>query len=281
MIELKEVDKMDISNITVNKIKKLLEKNIRLDGRKPFEFREIIIEKDVSINAEGSARVRIGKTEVIAGVKLGVQTPYPDGPGKGTLTVGMEFSSTAGARHENGPPQIDSIEIARVVDRGIRESGFIDWDKLCIVKGEKVWNISIDIYCINDDGNALDASSLAAVVALRLTRFPVYDEETGISFGEFTDKKLPLTDHVPFALTLHKVGNGILADPNRKEEDSSEARLTLAYSHNGKENMINSMQKGGIIPLSGEEFIKVVDESEKVYEHIFPKIDKQIKQLTK
>ncbi len=273
---------MDIPNINVLKIKKLLENNKRLDGRKSFDVREIVIEKDVSMNAEGSARVRIGKTEVIAGVKLGTQEPYTDGPEDGTLSVGMEFSPTAGSRYENGPPGIDSIEVARVVDRGIRESGFIDFKKLCIEKGKKVWSISVDIYCINDDGNTLDASSLAAVAALKLARFPVYDEDKGkIMFGEFTNEKLPLTDKTPFCMTFHKIGNSVLFDPTRMEEDSSEARLTLAFSTHGKENMINSMQKGGIISLTEDDFNKIIDESEKVYEHIFPKIDKQIKALMK
>ena len=55
---------------------------------------------------------------------------------------------------------MDSIEIARVVDRGIRESGFIDWKKLCIKEGERVWSVSIDIYCINDDGNVLEVADV-------------------------------------------------------------------------------------------------------------------------
>ena len=31
-----------------------------------------------------------------------------------------------------GRPGIEAIELARVIDRGIRESGFIDFKKLCI-----------------------------------------------------------------------------------------------------------------------------------------------------
>ena len=202
---------MNIPNINKKMISFLLEKDKRLDGRNPFDYRDIIIETDISKNAEGSARVKIGETEVIVGVKLDVQIPYTDHLDEGTMMVGMEFSSIAGDRYEMGPPKMDSIEIARVVDRGIRESGLIDWKKLCIKEGEKVWSVLIDIYCINDDGNAIDASSLGAIAALKMSRFPVFDEESGkVKFGEFTKNSLPLTDKIPFSMTFHKIGNKIL-----------------------------------------------------------------------
>ncbi len=51
---------------------KYLEKNIRFDGRKLDEFRKIEVEYDISKSAEGSAKVKIGDTEVLAGVKLAV-----------------------------------------------------------------------------------------------------------------------------------------------------------------------------------------------------------------
>lgn len=273
---------MNLPNINKRRIISLLKDNVRLDERKPFEFRELKIETGISINAEGSARVKIGKTEVIAGVKMDIQEPYPDHDDEGTMVVSMEFSQIAGDRYESGPPQMDSIETARVVDRGIRESGFIDWKKLCITKGEKVWSVAIDIYCINDDGNVFDASGIAAVAALRMTRFPFYDKkEERISYGEFTDEPLPLTEHIPFSMTFYKIGDKYVLDPNRDEEDASEARITMALSENKKDKMINSMQKGGIVPISAEDLLKIIEQSEKTYEEIFPKIDKKIKFLMK
>ncbi len=253
-----------------------------MDTRKPFEFRDIEVEADVSINAEGSARVRIGRTEVIVGVKMDTQEPYPDHEDEGTMITGMEFSPACGERHESGPPQMNAIEVARVVDRGIRESGFIDWKKLCIKEGERVWSLLIDIYCINDDGNVIDASALGAVAALKMARFPVYDEETEkVKFGEFSDKPLPLTDNTPLTLTFYKIGNSLLLDPNREEEDATDARITLAVSSPKKDKIINSMQKGGITPFTIEELNTVVTQSEKTFEGLFKDIEKKIKALNK
>ena len=273
---------MQLPNINKKKITSLLKEGKRTDNREPYEFRDIEVETGVSVNAEGSARVRVGKTEVIVGVKMDVQEPYPDHEDEGTMVVSMEFSQTAGERYESGPPQMDSIEIARVVDRGIRESGFIDWKKLCITEGEKVWSVSIDIYCINDDGNVLDASGIAAVAALRMARFPVYDKkEEKVQFGEFTDDKLPLTEHIPFSMTYYKIGDKFVLDPNRDEEDACEARITLAVSENKKDKMINSMQKGGIVSISADALVEAVENSEKIYDDVFSGIDKKTKQLMK
>ncbi|MEK6860051.1 MAG: exosome complex protein Rrp42 [Nanoarchaeota archaeon] len=273
---------MQLPNINKRRMISLLKDRKRLDGRKPFDFRDIHIETGISINAEGTARVRIGKTEVIVGVKMATQEPYPDHQDEGTMITSMEFPQTAGERYESGPPQIDSIEVARVVDRGIRESGFVDWKKLCIKEGEKVWSIMIDIYCINDDGNVMDASAIGAVVAMRLARFPKYNEkEEKVEFGEFTDEPLPLTDHVPFTMTFHKIGDSLLIDPNREEEDAADARLTLAISSGKKEKMINAMQKGGISPISIDEMEEIIKQAEKTYDKIFEEIEKKTKHLMK
>jgi exosome complex component RRP42 len=273
---------MEISNINKIQIADLLKDNKRNDGRKLLDYRDFKIETNISINAEGTARVRLGKTEVIVGIKMDTQEPYSDHEDEGTMVVGMEFSQMAGNRYESGPPKIDSIEIARVIDRGIRESGFIDWKKLCIKEGEKVWSISIDIYCINDDGNVLDASAIAAVAALKLSRFPVYDEEAGkVKYGEFTKDSLPLTDKVPFTMTFHKIRDRIFVDPNREEEDTSETRMTFAISCPKKDKMINAMQKGNQETITGDELEQMVNYSEKLYDEMFPKIEKQIKALIK
>jgi exosome complex component RRP42 len=272
---------MDIPNITKKRITELLKEGKRLDGRGQFDNRKIVIESGVSNKAEGSARVRMGKTEVIVGVKLQTQEPYSDHKDEGTLMVGMEINPSAGERYEAGPPKMDAIEIARVVDRGIRESGYIDFKKLCIKVGEVVWSVMVDIYAINDDGNLLDASAIAAVAALKMTRIPEYNEEDGVRYGELTLEGLPLTDEESLMMTFYKVGNQLLFDPTRDEEDASSARLTLAISKPDKDKIINSMQKGGLDSMSVEHLNQVVSEAEKVYDKLFGELGKQVDSLNK
>src|SRR3990167_4775884 len=131
---------MDVSNITRENLKKMFLEKKRFDGRDLLDFRDFEVEYGVSNKAEGSARVRLGKTEVIVGVKMQIGEPYPETPDKGNLIVSGDLLPLASPKFEAGPPGFDAIELPRLVDRAVRECGIIDFEKLAIEKGKKVWS---------------------------------------------------------------------------------------------------------------------------------------------
>jgi len=230
-------------------ILKFLDKDLHLDGRKLLDYRQPIkVETGISKTAEGSARVQIGNTIVMAGVKMEVGTPYPDTPDEGGLVINAEFYPLSSDKFEAGPPRIDSIELARIVDRGIREAKSIDVKKLCIKEGEKNWTVTVDVVSINADGNLIDAAGLAALAALKDARFPAY-EDGKLDYKEKTNKKLPLVRE-PLPVTVFKIGNKLMVDPTPKEEEIAEARLTVTTTEDGK---LCSLQKGGNEALSLED----------------------------
>ncbi|MBW3019320.1 exosome complex protein Rrp42, partial [Candidatus Woesearchaeota archaeon] len=185
---------------------------VRFDGRKIMDYRPVKVEYGVSESAEGSARVSIGGTVVIAGVKMALETPYPDTPDKGNLMVNAELLPMSSPEFETGPPGDQAIELARVVDRGIRESKAIDVKKLCLRAGEKVWSVMIDICTVNDEGNLFDAAGLAAIAALKDARFPKLDEHEFVDYDEKTDTPLPL-DKEPVPVTVLKIGDQFIVEP--------------------------------------------------------------------
>lgn len=238
-----------------NHILYLLDKGMRLDGRKTTDYRkEIVVEYGVAKLAEGSARVCIGKTEVIAGVKLEVMTPFPDTPDEGIIMVGEELLPLSNPAFESGPPSVEAIELSRVVDRGIREAHALELHKLCIIAGEKVWAVSIDICPINDAGNLFDASSLAAIAAVKNTVFPTFDGKK-MDYKKLTDKKLPLVA-LPIGITIIKIGKHFLVDPLYEEQKAADARLTVASLEDGT---ICALQKGGSEPLTPEEIMRMIE----------------------
>ncbi len=231
----------------------LASKGLRIDKRKQDEFRKTEVEKNPIDKAEGSARVRMGKTDVLVGVKMEVGEPFPDKQDEGTLIVNAEFSPLASPKFETGPPREDAIELARVVDRGIRESGAIDTKKLCIKKGEKVWMVFIDIQILNHDGNLMDAAALAAITALLGTKIPEYDGKM-VNHEKRTKKLHVLFKPVP--VTTVKIAGNMFVDPCLDEENIMGARLTVTTKDDG--NMC-SLQKGGSEPLVMEEIEKALD----------------------
>ncbi len=228
-------------------IRSLAAKGVRIDKRGPFEYRKIEVQHKPFSKPEGSAMVRMGNSAVLAGVKLGVGVPFPDSPNEGVLIVNAEFSPVASPEFEVGPPEEDAIELARVVDRGIRESHAIDMEKLCITEGEKVWMINIDIHILNHDGNLIDASALAATAALMNAKIPEYDGKK-IDY-ETKKKKLPLK-WKPVSVTFGKIGNTIVVDPLFEESKVIDAGLTVSTKDDGN---ICSIQKFGSAGFTREE----------------------------
>lgn len=222
-------------------IAQLIAKGKRLDGRGLTDYREIKVEQGIIERAEGSARVLLGKTEVLVGIKIEVGKPFPDTPNAGVLTVNAELVPLASPTFEPGPPNENSIELARVVDRGIRESKTIDFKKLCIKPGKKVFVVFVDVYVLNHDGNLIDASALAALAALlntKMSNYEIEEDEVKIKPG-YTP--LPLTKH-PIAVTLAKINDKLVVDPGLEEEQTMDTRLTITVDDEGN---ICAMQKGG------------------------------------
>ena len=265
---------MTTPGTTGERVREYLSSGKRFDDRELLKFRDIIIEKGISNKAEGSVRVRVGATEVLVGIKMDVGIPYPDSADKGNLIVTAELLPLSSPRFEAGPPRFPAIEVGRLIDRYIRESKFIQIEKLCIKEGEKVWNVYIDIYSINDDGNLLDAAGIGAIAALKIAKMPSYDEEKGkVDYKHMTTKGLPLEKEMPVTITIHKVGKSFLVDPSREEEDLCDARVTFGI----KDGVISSIQKGEASAIDFEVMKEVIDIASKAVVELEKKIEKALK----
>ena len=244
-----------MTDIVREHVLSLMNKGFRLDGRKFEEYREAKVEYGISSkSAEGSARVKIGKTEVVAGVKMDVGKPYPDNPNQGTIVVNTELLPLSNPEFESGPPRIESIELSRVVDRAIREGEALNFEKLCVKEGELMWTVLIDIYPINDDGNLFDAAALVALAALKDAKFPKLENDK-VDYKETTNKKLPL-EKLPVSCTVVKIGDHFIVDPIIEEEKLIDARLTVGVL---EDSTVCSLQKGGDVGLSIDEIDRIVE----------------------
>ena len=222
--------------------------NSRIDGRSQWEGRNLVVEHSVLPRAEGSARVRMGDTIVLAGVKFQIMQPYPDRPNQGGLMCSADVRPIAGRNWEAGPPSPEAIELGRVVDRGIRESGCIDVDSLCIIPGEKAWQVILDLFAVSDDGNLFDAFALAGIAALRNATVPAERFEVG------EDYALPVSK-TPIMCSYHKVGGRFVYDASSREELGGDERIHITL---GDDDNVHSLQKGLKGIFSSEEFSEIM-----------------------
>ncbi len=236
-------------------MQELLAEGKRLDGRGLTETRPLKIETNVIEKANGSARVTLGDTEVVAGVKISAEKPYDDMPEKGTLICSAEVLPLASAYSEPGPPDEDAIELARVVDRGIRESEMIDMSKLVLVKGKIVYAVFVDSSILNIGGNLFDATSYAAVSALLTARLPKLNVEDGEVVDTGETVPIPIQT-IPVSVTMAKIGDTIIADPSWEEEAVMNGRVTMTTDAKGN---VCAVQKGGTGAFLTEQIHNIVD----------------------
>ncbi|SCG85049.1 exosome complex protein Rrp42 [Methanobacterium congolense] len=244
-----------IPEIIKESITNLVKEGERTDGRAFDEYREVSLETGIITKAEGSARVKLGKTQIVVGAKPQIAEPFSDTPGMGVLMTNSELLPMAAPNFEPGPPDERSVELARVTDRCIREGKIIDLEKLCIIEGKKVWMIFLDLHIIDYDGNLMDAAVLGSVAALLNTRIP----QTRVEDGEVvldTENTVPLPiNEKALMCTFAKIGDELLIDPSLEEEDIMDARISIGVRADGS---ICAMQKGGEKPFKREEILKAV-----------------------
>lgn len=217
-----------------------ISKGKRLDGRTLDEIRPIEIEVGLIKKANGSARVKLGNSEVVAGVKVETGEPFEGLENKGALILSAEVLPTASPYIEPGPPDEETVELARVVDRGIRESEMLDLSKLALIPGEIVYVIFVDCSVINADGNLFDATSYAAVSALMNSKLPVFEIRDRKAVDTEEKQNPPLTT-VPVSITAVRIGESVILDPTAEEEACMDARITITT--NSDQNFA-AVQKG-------------------------------------
>jgi len=256
MMDIKRI----ISKIERDYIISNLKKEERIDGRGLWEYREFQIKNDIIASAEGSADVSLGDTKIITGLKYEVGEPFPDLPNEGVCTVMAELLPLASPLFERGPPDEQSIELARVVDRGIRHADCVQTKKLCIKEREAVYILFVDMYVINYSGNLIDAGGVSALTTLISAHIPegVWNEDKHET--DWTGKYITgetIVKELPFVITYGKIDDIIFLDPSLPEELVCDGKISISVT----EKKITSIQKSGAATFSIDEIKNLGEKS--------------------
>lgn len=203
---------------------KFLDSGIRPDGREMSVCRSIEIKHNVIESALSSASVRIGDTMVIAAVKAGVFV-LPQGivmvgeKAQGQINVVCDYSLCC--LGERRIAQLEGSGISKRIESVISNDSVFPKDQLNVLFLEEsdataVWDITVDLVVVRDDGCVVDAALLAAVAALTSTKLAKINHET----MKVTGDTIPLVfKTVPVGVTFCRYKESFLVDPTREEED--------------------------------------------------------------
>ena len=250
---------------------KFISEGARPDGRPLARARPSSVAIGVAGTAHGSALVKVGRTTVMAAVKLEACQPDPDAPDRGFLDVVVEFPPMCSASTRPGRPNEDAHFVARRIEDALLDSAAIDKRKLTIKEGLWVWKICLDVYCLDHDGSVLDAGLMAALAALRDAKVPhvVVDDRGKITYGgRKTDEREP--DDVdaggdegkievaaaPVAVTTALYRKHLIVDPDAEEEALADATVTVTMD--GAHKVVGVHKPGGVAEASETDLMHCV-----------------------
>lgn len=227
-----------------------VEQDLRADGRGRLDFRPFSLEVDVVPQAAGSARLRLGRTDILVSIKTDIGRPALEAPTQGLVVCSVDAASGAaaaasagsgmGAEGTEDKHRRDRLaEMSTTLTCILRDAGGIDLEELGLADGKHCWAVYVDVLILDEDGNIMDAIMLATRAALARTRLPGVTIEEG---GEETEivlsddpaaAKRINTAAIPVTVTLSQIGQAFVVDATVPEEVCSEAALLLAVNSEG------------------------------------------------
>ncbi|KAL6110610.1 exosc9 [Pungitius sinensis] len=244
-----------LSNCERDFLLKAIAEKKRLDGRQTYDYRKMKITFGTDY---GCCFVDLGKTRVMAQVSCELVAPKESRPNEGIMFFNIELSPMASPTFEQGRQSELSVKLNRQLERCLRNSKCIDTESLCVVSGEKVWKIRVDVHTLNHDGNLMDAASIAAITALCHFRRPdvgIQGDEVTVYSPEERDP-IPLSIyHMPISVSFSffQQGTFLLVDPCEREERVMDGLLMIAMN---KHREICSIQSSGGIMLLKEQVMR-------------------------
>ena len=214
----------------------------RIDNRNHNQLRDIIIEPNVNIHAEGSVLITFGNTKVICNASIENNVPrWMRNSDEGWVTgeYGMLPRSTnerMGREAARGKQSGRTQEIQRLIGRSLRQAVNLKY-----LKGKTV-NIDCDV--IQADGGTRTASITGGCVALFLAIKNHHDDQRAIK------------SYIA-AVSLGIKNNKVLLDLNYDEDSSADTDLNIVM--NDKDDLIEIQGTAEDAPFSKSELNDMLD----------------------
>jgi ribonuclease PH len=223
----------------------------RSNNRQPNELREIKIEPNFNIHAEGSVLVSFGNTKVICTATIENKVPrWMRNSEEGWVTAeyGMLPRSTnerMGREAARGKQSGRTQEIQRLIGRSLRQAVNLKY-----LKGK---TINIDCDVIQADGGTRTASITGGCAALFLAIKNHHDDNRAINT-------------FVAAVSLGILDNEVILDLDYQEDSSAETDLNLVMTDELK--LIEIQGTGEESPFSKEQLSEMIEIGSQAIEQI-------------
>uniref|UniRef100_A0A6A7FX75 Ribosomal RNA-processing protein 42 n=3 Tax=Hirondellea gigas TaxID=1518452 RepID=A0A6A7FX75_9CRUS len=237
---------------------------IRVDGRGPLDYRQLELETSVLDTANGSARVRLHRTDVLVTVKMELEPPASGRPNHGKLLFFVNCSANAAPEFEGRGGDDLSSSLCGVLERLYSAPNTFSTAGLVVVPGKYVKAFYVDVEILECGGNLFDVVSLGVKAALYATRTPRITI-TGEDGGEleFTLSDNP-TDvdrldvvNAPVLITHLRISEGVtVVDPTSEEEQCGPVSVVVGVAPNSTICAVHLLGPGTIGPQTLQAALK-------------------------
>ncbi|CAI5758231.1 unnamed protein product [Candida verbasci] len=267
-----------------------LKNGIRLSNRDFLKFRDIDIY--LSTDEFGYVEVSIGNTKISVRVSSQIIKPYEDRPFEGILTINSEISSMSSLKFDTNSRSQEEVLISRIIEKAIRRSNSLDLENLCIVAGEKVWEIIVDLNFWNFDGNLIDIGCFASMLALSHFKKPdisiLNDEIKIYDINEREPVNLSIL-HIPICLTFSffnlnskemnikgdEANEICLLDCDLIEETYRDGFLVITLNKNRE---LIQLSKNGGLPIDAQQLLELCMKGQSIVDELTNLIKTKIKE---
>ncbi|MCL4117883.1 UNVERIFIED_CONTAM: hypothetical protein GTU68_014934 [Idotea baltica] len=229
---------------------------LRVDGRERLDYRQVEIETGLVSTANGSARVRLARTDVLVTIKMEIERPLPAYPTHGKLEFSVNCSANAAPEFEGRGGDDLSTSLSGMLEKLYSSPKAFDKCKLCVVAGKHVKVFYIDIEILECGGNLFDVVSMGVKAALYSTRTPkIYitgedggEMEFSVSDNPNDVDRIDVHD-APILIThLRICENLTIVDPTLEEECCGPMRLVVGVTPQGTITTCQQLGAGTISP---------------------------------
>ncbi|KAI9011286.1 ribosomal protein S5 domain 2-type protein [Gaertneriomyces semiglobifer] len=231
-----------------------LREGLRVDGRGPHDMRTVAITLGPQY---GHAEVRLGKTRATANISAEIVRPRANAPNEGHLIFQTDFSPMASPAFDDTRITDEEVHISRLLERALRMSHAVDTEGLCIMAGEKVWQLRVDLRILDHEGNIADCACMAAIAGLLHYKRPdvTLSGEDVIVHTSEERNPIPLgIHHIPVCVTFgfFEDGERQVVDPTLLEEHVQSGDLTFVVN---KHREVCTLTKAGGVAITVDQVL--------------------------